>query len=182
MSRRPRRKIIFDIGEPEGLITTRGMTGDLARDTRNQNQKLWSQHYCLHARRVVMGQEHVHCQAPGCMVDDPDMIAIDHVDNDGKADRMTFGKTYSFHLAILTGDRGREGLQILCANHNQKKNAQYSGSHGRSGRPRIVSDEDIRMTLGLTAAVAAQKFGVTAQTIYLRRKELIDLPLGDMVD
>lgn len=190
---RPRRKVAFDIGQPEGLVSEKGLTGDAFRDARLLNKRIKNAHYCLHARRIVSGREVPRCCWPVasplegpddqvCGITDPDMLGIDHVNDDGREDRKKWKTPLGLNMAILTKERGVSDLQILCANHNQKKNAAFSASHGRSGRPQVVSDEQIRMTLGLTKAEASRQLGVTVTTIARRRRELLDLPVEDMVD
>lgn len=191
---RPKRTIIYDIGQPEGLVSERGLVGPAYNSATRNNTKLWTRHYCLHARRVVSGREVPRCCWPVvsptegpddqvCGITDPDMLSIDHVNDDGKADRLRWKTSKAFNVAILSGERGREGLQILCANHNQKKNVIFAGTTRNSpGRPQCVSDEQIRMTLGLSQVEAARQCGVTRNTISRRRRELLDFPQETMVD
>ena len=62
------------------------------------------------------------CSWPGCDVIDPDMLTIDHVEDDGAKERLHTNNIggFAIHRKIV-----REGFppeyQILCANHNMKK-------------------------------------------------------------
>ena len=71
-----------------------------------------------------------------CKEDDPEMLQIDHIYDDGYADRRRFGKRwygegpepvslgniYCYYLAHP--DEAKQKLQVLCANHNWKKNSR----------------------------------------------------------
>ena len=60
----------------------------------------------------------LECCYKGCTVCDPDMLTLDHINNDGASDRKSTGtSTY-----IQVEKRGfPEGFQTLCCNHQWKK-------------------------------------------------------------
>jgi hypothetical protein len=64
------------------------------------------------------------CSWPGCEIDDVDMLVLDHVRNDGAAQRKamggTNGKGHTLYR-ILKKQGYPEGFQTLCCNHNHKK-------------------------------------------------------------
>lgn len=61
----------------------------------------------------------VHCFARGCSVTDPDMLTLDHVNNDGAEDRR---KQRTANTYVTIERRGYpEGFQTLCCNHQWKK-------------------------------------------------------------
>jgi hypothetical protein len=164
-----------DIGVPEGLVSLRGLTGDLLIETKTRNENLRNTNYRLHAMRMVCKQVVPICNHPGCGITDPDMLAIDHIDNDGGEQRKKYRAGPQFHLAILRGDVLTDRLQILCANHNAKKAAQAMRNGSHRGRPSKVSEDSIRRTLGMTATAAAAMLGVSTATIYMNRKRYADL-------
>ena len=55
----------------------------------------------------------------GCNISDPDMLAIDHINNDGAKHRRKTGKVNVPQWIIK--NNFPEGFQILCHNHNYKK-------------------------------------------------------------
>ena len=59
-----------------------------------------------------------HCSWPGCPVTDPDMLEIDHVNNDGAEDRKKNG---SKMLYRLRREGYPAGYQVLCGSHHLKK-------------------------------------------------------------
>jgi hypothetical protein len=62
----------------------------------------------------------LECCWPECTINDPDMLSIDHVNNNGKADRKSNGSGVIFyrHLQSISYP---EGYQTLCLNHQFKK-------------------------------------------------------------
>lgn len=60
----------------------------------------------------------LQCCAEGCTVVDPDILTIDHIENNGAADRKLKGpSTYR----ILEREGYPAGFQTLCCNHQWKK-------------------------------------------------------------
>jgi hypothetical protein len=55
-----------------------------------------------------------------CGEDDPDVLEIDHVNNDG-AQKRKFGSDQGLRCKVHSGKREVQGLQILCANCNAEK-------------------------------------------------------------
>jgi hypothetical protein len=62
----------------------------------------------------------LQCCWEGCSICDPDMLSIDHVNNDGAKDRKTRRTGNSLYLS-LEKDGYPEGFQTLCHNHQWKK-------------------------------------------------------------
>ena len=62
----------------------------------------------------------IRCSWEGCDVTDPDMLSLDHVNNDGK-DRRKNGEGGGNSLYRQALKKHIDGLQTLCANHNLKK-------------------------------------------------------------
>jgi hypothetical protein len=60
------------------------------------------------------------CCWRGCVVCDPDMLSIDHVNNDGYKDRSIRGTGGRLYRA-LEKEGYPEGFQTLCYNHQWKK-------------------------------------------------------------
>lgn len=63
------------------------------------------------------------CAWPGCDVDDADCLVLDHVEDDGRK-RRNIGERRGngLYASVLRYDI--PGLQVLCANHNLKKEIQ----------------------------------------------------------
>jgi hypothetical protein len=60
----------------------------------------------------------LQCVWEGCEVDDPDMLTLDHKNNDGAEHRRTMkGSLYQW----VKSHGYPEGFQTLCANHQLKK-------------------------------------------------------------
>jgi hypothetical protein len=60
------------------------------------------------------------CAHPDCLVMDPDMLCIDHINGGGRAHRREIGGHASFYLWLIKNNFP-EGYQVLCWNHNSKK-------------------------------------------------------------
>ena len=67
----------------------------------------------------------IKCSWPGCCVDDPDMLSLDHINNDGSKDRKCIGGRGSGkELYVKLRIEGwPAGFQTLCHNHQWKKEA-----------------------------------------------------------
>ncbi len=63
----------------------------------------------------------MQCSWENCSVTDPDMLALDHIANNGAAERRTgLGKSHDLYHRLKMIDYPT-GYQTLCHNHNQKK-------------------------------------------------------------
>jgi len=57
-----------------------------------------------------------------CNETDVEMLQIDHIHNDGSADRHRFKSNLAIYIYYLEHPiEAREKLQVMCANHNWKK-------------------------------------------------------------
>jgi hypothetical protein len=92
--------------------------------------KIWGFQYrakIKHAVFSLYGPKHqVRCAWTKCAVADIDMLALDHKDNDGNVARRENGgrrKGYAFYIWLIKEAKaGRlHRLQVLCHNHNAKK-------------------------------------------------------------
>ena len=66
----------------------------------------------------------IQCSWSGCLVNDPDMLSIDHINNDGAEDRKrATGKNHykRGHYERLVKSGFPPGYQTLCWNHQWKK-------------------------------------------------------------
>lgn len=61
----------------------------------------------------------MQCSEPGCLVTDPDMLTLDHINDDGRIDRNNNRGDKIYRTLRRSG--ARLDLQTLCANHNLKK-------------------------------------------------------------
>lgn len=59
------------------------------------------------------------CAIPGCLISDPDMLCLDHIDNDGAKHRKEINKTNIYPWIIK--NNYPPGFQVICHNHNFKK-------------------------------------------------------------
>lgn len=63
----------------------------------------------------------LQCSWPECGIIDPDMLVLDHINDDGAAQRKTgCGRGWNFYR-WLKKHNFPEGYQTLCCNHNHKK-------------------------------------------------------------
>src|SRR5579885_571173 len=62
----------------------------------------------------------LQCCWENCNVDDPDMLSLDHVNNDGAIDREIRGTGINLYRT-LKKEGYPEGFQTLCFNHQMKK-------------------------------------------------------------
>ena len=90
----------------------------------------WGATYRARVKRelfTLYGPQHeVRCSWTECQINDIDMLSLDHIDDDGnKARRNTGGrrKGYGFYMWLLKEAKARRfhRLQVLCHNHNMKK-------------------------------------------------------------
>jgi hypothetical protein len=70
----------------------------------------------------------VRCSYSGCEVVDPDMLGLDHVNDDGR-DRRNAGELRGNGLYRLAAKVKDDTLQTLCANHNLKKELMRRRAH-----------------------------------------------------
>ena len=77
------------------------------------------------------GPQHaLRCASPGCDVTDIDMLHLDHINNDGYADRSKRGgKGGIMLMQTLRMEGYPTGYQTMCANHNQKKSSVFARSN-----------------------------------------------------
>lgn len=60
----------------------------------------------------------------GCNISDPDMLAVDHINNNGAEHRKQFFNSTGSGIVLyrwIIINNFPEGFQILCHNHNIKK-------------------------------------------------------------
>jgi hypothetical protein len=59
------------------------------------------------------------CAIPGCLISDLDMLCLDHVNNGGNKHRKEISRASLYRW--LKRNDFPVGFQVLCANHNLKK-------------------------------------------------------------
>jgi hypothetical protein len=96
-------------------LTKAQLLGYHAAETRKQREKDKLQALALHS---LKGE--ICCSHPDCDVTDPDMLTLDHVENDGRT-RRAMGEGRGNGLYRRASKATISGLQTLCANHNLKK-------------------------------------------------------------
>ena len=88
--------------------------------------------YCKQRREDIRKEVLTHyspnsvlcCSWIGCLVDDIDMLVLDHINDDGAAERRSLGgsnaRGWNFYLYLIQREFP-SGYQTLCCNHNHKK-------------------------------------------------------------
>jgi hypothetical protein len=61
------------------------------------------------------------CSWPKCSVIDPDMLTLDHKENDGAIQRRKKRRLGVVLYQILKNKKWPAGYQVLCCNHQMKK-------------------------------------------------------------
>lgn len=56
-----------------------------------------------------------------CGIEDPEVLEIDHVFDDGARERQKYKTHRAFYRAVAQAEIPRDRLQLLCCNHNRKK-------------------------------------------------------------
>lgn len=84
------------------------------KDTQNRDARKVRvlTHYSKHGKLMCCWEE--------CSVSDPDMLSLDHIYNDGSADRKNKPTGDNFYR-FLEKEKYPEGFQTLCMNHQYKK-------------------------------------------------------------
>lgn len=85
---------------------------------RKSSRKLWFD------RKVEVltyyGPNHkLQCSWEGCAINDPDMLSLDHINNDAK--KGTVNKSGTGLYLYVKRENFPEGFQTLCHNHQWKK-------------------------------------------------------------
>jgi hypothetical protein len=62
----------------------------------------------------------LQCSWPGCRISDMDMLTLDHIDNNGNADRKVRGLGQNLYRTLIK-EGFPIGFQTLCHNHQWKK-------------------------------------------------------------
>ena len=79
----------------------------------------------------------LNCCWPECVIDDVDMLTLDHVNNDGAAHRKEIkSRIYNW----IVKNNYPDGFQTLCGNHQMKKEflGRYAGLSNRKDPPTIL--------------------------------------------
>ena len=71
-------------------------------------------------RQQVLGHYGATCVWPDCGITDPDMLSLDHVENDGAKERREIGRGNTFYRFIIKNGYP-DRYQVLCMNHQVKK-------------------------------------------------------------
>lgn len=87
---------------------------DKNRDWSNINRK-----HCINLRSKLYSLLGDKCII--CGENDKDVLQLDHINNDGKRDRLKFTGLQSYREYLKEPEISKHRLQILCANCNIKK-------------------------------------------------------------
>jgi hypothetical protein len=96
------------------------------RKTHRKEARAWSAKCNAKVKReifILYGPRHrVRCAWPKCTISDIDMLALDHKNNDRKNNGGARKGTVFYHWLRKEAREGRRyELQVLCCNHNHKK-------------------------------------------------------------
>lgn len=86
----------------------------------------WMKKNNVEVKIAVLGhygpEGRIQCCWPGCIVDDIDMLSLDHINNDGCKERNGEGRSagVNFYRFLRTREYP-SGFQTLCFNHQMKK-------------------------------------------------------------
>ncbi len=71
-------------------------------------------------RQQVLDHYGAACAWPDCGITDPDMLSLDHKENDGAKERREIGRGNTFYRFVIKSGYP-DKYQILCMNHQVKK-------------------------------------------------------------
>jgi hypothetical protein len=146
-------------------VSTRGLRGDDYLEAVNHNHRVKNRTSKLRALEIVGGGV-VQCVI--CAESDPDMLTIDHVHDDGAQHRRDGARGAKIYWQLIRGEIEPGRLQILCANHNQKKLVEaWRDRRIRRGDIRDVSltRDQVLETLALNSRQAGLVHGVSARVV-----------------
>lgn len=94
------------------------------RSEYNRRYSKYQYQYRLEIKLAVLAKYGLNnaicCCWAGCGEKDPDVLTIDHIDNNGYVDKKLGKSGFSLHHR-LKKDNFPDGFQTLCANHQLKK-------------------------------------------------------------
>lgn len=100
----------------------RAEAGSVVCDQHLEKLRKNSRQNCVEVKRKVL--EHYgggKCVWPGCSITDPDMLTLDHIENNGAEDRKAKRRLGVILFRHLIKNDYPEGFQVLCGNHQLKK-------------------------------------------------------------
>lgn len=87
-----------------------------------QYVKVWKRQRKIEVLTKYSQGGNLCCSWPGCKIYDPDMLTLDHINDDGAAHRKKFGGGDKIYLMVKKlGFPKTLSLQTLCWNHQWKK-------------------------------------------------------------
>lgn len=110
---------------------------------RNNVDKLWNdrQNVTLECCSIYSAKGDVMCSYPTCDVADPDMLCLDHINNNGNEERrdLMWGRGGYNLYAKLRRSGFPPGYQTLCHNHNIKKEIERRRADAKIRHNRKIS-------------------------------------------
>lgn len=88
------------------------------------------------------------CAVPGCLVSDPGMLIVDHTNGNGNKHRKELAITgggYAMYLWLIRNNFP-PGFQVLCCNHNIKKELKNKPKNGIKNKLKVLSHYSIFTT------------------------------------
>ena len=92
------------------------------REAKNRNARAWNNQIKLECLTHYGPCRMLQCSAIDCIVNDVDMLTLDHTNNDGAKDRREGRNCTGVRLYwVLKKEGYPEGFSTLCCNHQSKK-------------------------------------------------------------
>lgn len=92
------------------------------REEKNRKTRVWNAQIKLECLTHYGPDESLQCSAVGCIVQDLDMLTLDHINNDGAEDRNNGRNCTGVRLYYVLKREGYpSGFATLCCNHQSKK-------------------------------------------------------------
>jgi hypothetical protein len=115
-------KRAYYLSHKEQFRQSRKRWNDANREKRAACARKYVQQLKLAALAAYGPNGEVKCSWPGCTVTDPDMLSLDHLNDDGCRHRRLTGQRGGYAFCALLKKSGYPPIcQTLCHNHQWKK-------------------------------------------------------------
>jgi hypothetical protein len=92
------------------------------KEEKNRKTRVWNAQIKLECLTQYGPDRVLQCSAVGCGIQDPDMLTLDHINNDGAEDRVQGRNCTGVRLYWVLKSEGYPlGFATLCCNHQSKK-------------------------------------------------------------
>ena len=115
-------KRAYYLAHKEQFRRSRKKWNDANLASRSENGRKYVKEMKLAALAVYGPGGEVRCSWAGCNITDPDMLSLDHCNDDGSQHRKQTGQRGGFAVYMLLKREGYPPIcQTLCHNHQWKK-------------------------------------------------------------